>query len=439
MKDQIENNHWFNFYSKAKVITAITYGRSGLAFFKRVFDQHPELVSITLVFYEYHDLRLLFHDNQKVLSSDFYNWVVGESQFHTVSQKLTGELRDIIRYMGDDPDTYLDRQLVRDTLKEIVFQKEFITRKKALLAMHYAYAVGLGRDVSKLKGIVTTESVKGIQDKYIFDWVKEDFNEYLLIHLARDIKSSYTSLKTVYSNSFGSLYPLAFPPLKHSIKCNSIILWILKNLYNGGNLMQWAADELSNTNFITIKNEDLNGDFKNTMKQLCLTSGINWCDQWDLSDYVPTSMGKKWLGFSAYSRFSEQINNGPLAALDVQKSRVSAPDKKVNNRWSLFTSKYEIMLLEAVLRKEISRVGYKPIANENLMMGKLKMILLSLVPVKGELPHPRWFLTYRKTHMYRDLIIRGSYFFLLPFFYIWSRIYIVKFIVNEEFVIHSKS
>ena len=43
-----------------------------------------------------------------------------------------------------------------------------------------------------------------------------------------------SSLKTVYSNSFGSLYPIAYPELINSVNCNSLILWILKNLYEGG-------------------------------------------------------------------------------------------------------------------------------------------------------------------------------------------------------------
>ncbi len=141
LKDYIEN-----FDNKdISIAFLFTAGRSASILLMSLLDSHDEILIIPTVFFYYYDWEFLEKNLDDIESfvSDFIN----KSSFSWgwCTDNL-GENRD--------QSFIIDRKKLADTLVKILKSLDKIDRKTFLLALHYAYAVIQGKDLSKIKCIV---------------------------------------------------------------------------------------------------------------------------------------------------------------------------------------------------------------------------------------------------------------------------------------------
>lgn len=418
-EDLLELEEDFRHLEKAELLMAIDHGRAGNSFFKRVFDPHSEILTIPFCSYFYHDLARIFNKKERIPWSEAVESVMNETNFPLIAAERSLEIDETVATFGDDPNSPIERAKIAGIFSVILKRKKSVTRKDILIAIHVAYAHGINRPVKKYRFILLDDSVTSSQDKKILDDVKKDFTSYKIIHLVRDPRATFSSLRHQIVNQFGSMYPLKAPVLWKSVGSNAVWLWVIAYTTAGAKEMHAWSKELGYTRYTQVRNEDCCLDFSRTMRSLTDWLGVSWYAPWEASDYVPTSNGYPWKGLSAYSSKFKRNTNGPFEN-DNGEARHPEPSRQNVERWKNRLLKSEINFLEGIYYDEMQDLGY-PFQFVRSPRDAHKAIGWAFLPLSGELPGWKWISRIRKHYLLKDLIIRLTYYPLLPIFYVLSR------------------
>ena len=137
------------FSKRVNLIVAIDHaGRAGNGFFQAIFDQHPQVLTCPWMHYVYSYIETEFGDGATLDAARAREFLAAKAYFRYVYFDADATRAEEISKFGGDPDAVLDRALVRRAFDEIFQASESISRRDAVIAMYYCYALGLGRDLA---------------------------------------------------------------------------------------------------------------------------------------------------------------------------------------------------------------------------------------------------------------------------------------------------
>lgn len=391
----------YDYMSKVSLVIVIDHSRAGNGFFKRIFDQHDQVLSITAIGYLYGAILDLFGDRNRITGKEAYEWATGSSNVSFISQPPTLLRKSSIVRIGNDVTSYLNYEEVNLSLLKLLKDKPFITRKDTITSIHLAYAIATGRDVKKIKYILLDDGTSSRDDRKersekIFQALRSDYEVFKVIHLVRDPRACFSSLKHQYINRF-TMYPAKIPKyIWKATCCNSVLIWILRYTIDGLNIMLDWQERLDENLFYRVRNEDLNLNFIKTIGSLCKWLDINFDDRWMSEDYTPTAEGVPWKGISAYSsRFTGGEDCGPIEN-EVGEGCFPGPNKYVTERWREKLLTREVKFVESVYYQEMQMFDYKCdfVSNNWDICGNF---FYGLLPFRGEFPRLKWWLCGRKS------------------------------------------
>ena len=400
----------------------VDHGRAGNMFSMRLFDQHPEILAIGRVGYFYTGLLECFAGREKIKGDEAYHWLIHQSNFRCVVEDMTHEIEMECRGEGEDPEAPIDRPMARQILERFLAQRDFVARQDVYYAMHLAYAKATGRDVRKFKYILINDDA--VTQKYgraTIDVLRTDFSEIKVIHLVRDPRANFASLRHQYTNSYGTMYPLKAGRIWKATLSNSVWLWILQYTTRGARELDHLRAQFDARNFRVVKIEEINKYFIKIMRELTRWLGVCWYEPWSDPQYTVTSMGRPWLGISAYKSYYQTNRSGPLSnEPDNKTPQFARPNPQLPDKWKNHVKRREIKFLEAVYFEELKDLRYEP-QFVTRPEDKDRAILWSLFPLAGEFPRWKWFVTARKERILKDIIIKMTYFPVLFISYFLSR------------------
>ena len=384
----------YNYMKNVSLMLVIDHSRAGNGFFKRIFDQHEQVLSIISIGYLYGAILDLFGSREKITGTEAYEWTDDEdSPVRFISKPLTPQLESSIKRIGNSTTNRFDFHTVNTMFLSLLKEADFITRKDLLVAIHFAYAVATGIDVKKIKYILLDDATSGNEDRQersnrILNAFKKDFSVVRVVHLVRDPRACFSSLRHQFVNMF-TMYPYRVPRrIWKTARCNSVLIWILKYTTDGFRIMMDWQEHLDNKTFLRVKNEDLNLNFVETMNDLCDWLDIDFDSRWAAKGYVPTSEGVPWKGISAYSSRFTSGNEGAIEN-DPGDGCYPGPNKYVTERWKDKLWPNEARFVEAVYYNEMRLLGYEcdfVRGHRDIFLGLLNGFLL----FRGEIPRIKW-------------------------------------------------
>jgi hypothetical protein len=406
---------------EATVAVVFDHARAGNNFFKRLFDQHPQVLSLTLVGYLYTRIINLFRGREQIEGREAYAWALEDSNIRRICQDLTPEIESDLIHIGENPSAQIDRGLVREVLYRTIGQREVVNRKDVLASVFLAYAIGTGRSVRDVR-CVMLDAVShndlpdgNEQNRVLFRTIQEDNPRLKVIHLVRDPRANFASLKHLYVNRFGSMYPVRASKIWGSVWCNSVWLWILRYTAEGAKAMHDFGKKLGQHLFLLIRIEDVNSKFVETMQQVIAWLGVTWYEPWGTEEYLVTSCGSPWGGISAYIPRYNLVADGPFRNESEDGWRVCRPNPGLNEGWKKRIVPREIKIVEATHYEEMHELGY----SFEYLKGpedRATAVWWAMLPFSGEIPVRReWWLSKRRIDK------RLAFLVVLPFSYVASR------------------
>lgn len=385
----------------ARVLMVFDHARAGNAFFKRIFDRHPEVLCIPVVSYLYNRTVSQYLEGAETAEgSVILRRILGDGEIHRIVSELTPEAeQDIIRY-GDDPNARVDRAKVGRILAELLQDRREVTRHDILTAIFLAHAIGVGEDTSRVKYLLTDASPHNdVGDgerlnRRLFDAIKKD--PVRIVHLVRDPRASFASIRHQYVNQFGVMYPIRSRKIWQTAKCNCVWMWTLKYTAGGARAMAEFRGEFAPLDWFLVRNEDLNLDFQNTMRKLTAWLDVDWHEPWSAPDYVPTSYGIPHKGVSGYTRMYNRNEDGPIENEPDEKARFPGPNVEVTRRWRRMLRAREVKILEAVYYEEMKEHGYV-FDHVRDDASRKRALFSALLPFGGEFPtRMRWWTSRKR-------------------------------------------
>jgi hypothetical protein len=437
---------WQNFQDTVNLIAALDHsGRAGNYFFQSVFDQHPEVLTCPWVQYTYSYFTTKFEDSSVVSAQEVHSYWTQKSYFKLIYNEAVGDISALITSFGSDPKAIIDREKTREIFDTIVLEQATITRRQLILASYFAFAIGVGRDPLTIKYILVSDAVSLRSEDVmlgfagtIINLMKSDFPELLLISLERDPRATFASCRQQYVNSNGNMYNLhinnflkQFYDLIRSkfTQDGSIHLYWLLYFASAARLM-YQLKSSNSKNLLTVKNEDLNLNFADTMSTICNWLQVDYLNEWKNIPYKPTNVGKEWLGKGAYnSRYQKNqygmLQNDP----DEVAKNITGPNKYVTERWKSRLPKNEIGLIEFLFKDELNDLNYEYLVNKDRSL--LKFILNLCCPFQGELPNAIWLKGLVKGSFFQA-VDRIFYCCTFWIFYIISRYKLARIALSTE-------
>lgn len=393
--------HFEIFKHTAAILFVIDHGRAGNVFFKRIFDTHDEVLSISCVAYLYSHYLNYFGDRNHVTGEEAYSWTFNYTNVSMLRVHSDEETQRSLNRIGHDTEISIDRELFEKIISTLVRKKESISRNDLIFSIHFAYALAGSRDIGKIKYILLDDSSQasnshdGTGDNTIFGMIKSDNQNFRIIHLVRDPRASFSSLRHQYVNRW-TMYPIKAPLYLLRIAwCNSVLLWILRYTTAGARYMDDWKRQLSKDNFFQIRNEDLNCNFISTMKILTNWLKITWYEPWSSPDYVPTADGKPWKGISAYSKSFTPMGMDVIPFEtdgEAKENRLPGPNREVTERWKKQLLPREVRLIESIYYQELVDLNYAPIYVTSEKMRYKEFLKNFLYLTRGEFPKFSWLI-----------------------------------------------
>ncbi|HEY2250673.1 MAG TPA: hypothetical protein VGH74_06415, partial [Planctomycetaceae bacterium] len=134
------------FARRVNLIVAIDHsGRAGNGFFQAIFDQHPEVLTCPWMHYVYSYIETEFGGPCILDCARAGDFLTTKTYFRYVYLDVDDRRSKEITKFGGDPAAPLDRDVVRRVFREIVANSDTISRRDAIVAMYFAFAVGSGR------------------------------------------------------------------------------------------------------------------------------------------------------------------------------------------------------------------------------------------------------------------------------------------------------
>ncbi|MBU1040842.1 MAG: sulfotransferase [Proteobacteria bacterium] len=395
-----------SFTERANLLLVVDHaGRAGNGFFLSIFDQHEQVLSCPWVHYVYSYCLTLFGDGDALESSHVLDVWSKQKYFNLLHDDLSAENRAFILKVGGDPAAPMDRSLVRTVFRDIILARPTISRRELILATYFSFALGIGRDTEAIEYVLVsdsislrTESVFAGYSGRIVDLVLEDFPTARLFHLIRDPRAGFASTNHQFINQLGNMYGLrlgnALSRLVRTARMDfnwdsffvfGFFLMYFRQTFEA--IMRKRAEHA--TSFTVIRNEDLNCNFRETMKSVSSMLGIKHLEAWDLDEhFMPTMLGIPWRGTGAYnSRYSPptMLQNDPASVC----AKSVGPNKHVTVRWKSRLKPSEIYLIETFLRPEFDALGYDLLTTSGSWRSS-RWLLTLLKPLRGELPSVHW-------------------------------------------------
>lgn len=430
------------------LICAIDHSsRAGNYFFQTLFDLHSEVLVCPWVQYTYSYLVTAF-DLRSELPADEARAVMCErGYFRLVYQEATGKIADTIRAFGSDPQVAIDRPKVR-TVFDALTLGPTVSRRRLVAASFYAYARGIGRDVTQVKYLLVSdaislrsEDVLGEHSGRVLSAVRADFPEARIVSLERDPRATFASCRHQYVNSLGNAY---------AVRANTVFrqLWDLLcgRFTDGGNvnaffllyhataaraMYRWKAR--LGESLLTVRNEDLNCDFVPTMRSICEWLGIGIAPEWLMANYTPTNVGEPWHGKGAYSNRYNRVSTAMLENdSDAASASSAGPNAYVTMRWADRLWRNEKIVIEHLLREEFIDLGYPFVGSRTAASSSLELLWAFMAPFQGEIPNARWLRRIINAGP-RAILDAAAFLVTSPLFYLLTRIQLARAIAVGRF------
>jgi hypothetical protein len=413
-------------------------GRAGNGFFQTLFDEHPEVLSIPWIHYCTSYFITQFGDAAKVNSRKAHDFWTQKSYFRLLYSDLNDEDYKLVHRFGGDPDTTINREMIRAIFDQLVLQNNTISRKDVIFASFFAFARAFNRDISKIKYLILTDSIslrkenvfRGFSGK-IIDISIKDSSKARFIHLVRDPRAGFASTNHQFVNQLGNTYAIRLGNIPQRfmelLRCEFSMegpfvfgFWILYFLETFRSIEK--KKETRPDRFLTIRNEDLNLRFVPTIKKLTQDLELSFIPIWEKPEYCPTMLGQKWKGTGGYSNRYQIKRSGPLQNdPDEVSSKVVGPNEYVTKRWKKRLSNNEIDLLEYFFRDELKAYKYEFLKPNPLNKTGFSIWFSMVHPLRGEVPPLKW-LYFGWHQNLREFVDRLSYYIALPIFMISSRV-----------------
>jgi hypothetical protein len=438
-----------NFSNRTNLLLLIDHsGRAGNGFFMTTFDNHPEVLSCPLMHYMYSYANALFGRKKTISSSQVIRKWTEEYYFFHLYHETNPKTENFIRKVGGDPSAPIDRALLRQIFDKLILSEKTTDRKKLILATYFSYAKAIGKPVQSIRFVVVSDSIslrkEDIFDGFsgeIVDDAHEDFSSPVCIHMIRDPRAGFASSKHQYLNEAGNMYGFnlkkCFTSFQNILRDDVGLsnkhtfifgLWLLYFRQTFVAVEKQKAKYSSS--FILLKNEDLNLNFKATLKSLCERIGLNYFNQWDDAPFVPTILGRPWKGTGAYNNRYQTNQHGPLRNdPDKVSGTNTGPNRYVTERWKSRLSSREKLVLDYFLSEEIQFYEYPFVKHSPKEKSFSRQKWQLLFPLRGEIPHLKW--VFNHPHGIAEILNRLSYYFALPLLYLTSR---YKFLLDEKHV-----
>ena len=426
------------FKERVNIIFVVDHaGRAGNGFFQTIFDQHPQVIACPWMHYVYSYILTEYGEADDLDARSVWEHWRGTTYFTLLYNDLSEQRRVFITQIGGDPDAVLDRRAVRSCFDDVVLREDTISRRDLIVAIFYSYALGLGRDTHKIRYIMCPESISlrtesamtGFSGKVI-DCVVQDFPDARLVHLERDPRAGLASTIHQFVNQLGNMYGLKLGNfwkrlrrlVRRDFDWDSVFVfgfWLIYFRRTFDAVMKKRAEY--GERFLTVRNEDLNLDFSQTVRKLAGDLDIDMLDAWTKS-FQPTMLGRPWTGTGAYNSQYQKSVYGPLRNdPDDVARKVTGPNAYVTQRWRDRFGGSEIFIAEALLAPELRAFGYEFLHWRGTPEDDRRLRRVVWKPLRGELPTPRWVLDGRHLGL-KEIADRLFYCIAFPVFYTVSRL-----------------
>ena len=424
-------------------------GRAGNSFFLTVFDQHPQVLCCPLVHYLYSYILTELGDAREYDTSRV-RWFVQERSYHRlVFQDVSQESGALIHKIGGDPAAAVDREHLRRTFDDLLGDRQTISRRELVLLPYLAYAVALGRRPEDVRYVMVSDAVSLREESVcsafsgrVVEAMVADFSQARLISLVRDPRATFASPRHQFVNSLGNMYGIKLGNalrrmaqlLRRDLDPDSCCVYLYWLMYiSQASRTVYRKKRSHAEQFLTVRNEDLNTRFVETLDGICDWLGVETLDCWSDEGYEPTMLGQPWAGMGAYnSRYQPNVH-GPLRNDPDEVSRkVTGPNEYVTRRWRTRLNAREIELIERLFREEIVDLGYE-ILHDDPSRSDLRCFLrTALLPFEGELPSLRWLRAGLGLGL-REFADRCFYAAVLPPYYVASRLILMDLMLRKRF------
>jgi hypothetical protein len=405
-------------------------GRAGSNFVQCLFDSHPTVLSAPLVHYPYSYWLRFIGDRDRLPAAEAADFIIRRSYFRFVYPDAVGPVADMVSKIGGDPDDALNRPRFRAILDAALAARPEWTRRELFAVAYGAYGLAMGRDIDRVRYILTNDAVSLNHERMIdgfagrpLDLMRADFPDGIFLALLRDPRAQFASTRHQMVNELGNNYGLR----PGGVLAALARLWRDDISMDDGPahltlcyqvsaaralLRKWRENP---SNWLFLRNEDVNTDFLPTMTALCARLGVEIDPAWRNPDYDPTMQGAIWASTGAYSSRYQKVENGPLKndAPEVVKS-TARPNRYVTERWKKRMGRGEIALLDSLFAEEMAIFGYDSPGGADSGLTALCR------PFSGEAPGPGWVEAGFRAGPVEGLT-RLFYYLPLPLFYLLSR------------------
>ena len=416
----------FDELSATPIILMMDHSRAGNVFFMRVFDQHPHIHCVPFVNY-FFTTMLRELGTRRHVGFDEAVALLNLSDFGEIYRDIDDDARRRFQRMGDDIDGPIDRAMVRHVIAIVLSDKIKISIRDIVTAYNLAYAIATNQTLDNKQYIIMADSLSDTPS-LLRDYIEDEYPDSRIVHLVRDPRACFASVRHQYVSQHGSMYPTVRKFTRDiTFQYGGIWLYAIVSALGGAQALRaWERARTPET-FRRVRNEDVNTKFVNIMQNLSDWLGVPFFEYWAEPDYYPTSNGRPWRGISAYSPQFTSHDSQELS--DEDKKLLPRPNREVTERWRKRVTPSELALIEALMHDEMKVMGYKPdypVAPKSIW----SIVRLSLPLFRDELPTLNFTETWGHKERTLERILRP---FLLPFMYIFSRFKMVRFFIKGSF------
>jgi len=419
-------------------------GRAGSNFVQCLFDQHAEMLCCPLVHYVYSYWQRIFGFADTIDGASAREFIAQKSYFRYLYQEATGDIAKVIYKIGGDPSAPFDRASFRRRVDDFFTPGKNFSRRDVILASFAFYALGRGRDLSRIQYILINDAVS-LNHENVFagyalsliDLARFDFPNLRITALLRDPRAQFASTRHQMVNEFGNNYEitpgqvgLALARLWRddiSLDHGPAHFCLLYQVESFRSLVRKWKNESKSAQWIFLRNEDVNTNFVPTMTAYCAYLNIapdaEWMEKGD--HYTAYMMGRPWGGTGAYSSRYQTVTDGALTndqATAIQKT--TGPNKYVTERWKTRLPKHELRLLDSLCAPEILLCRYEFLF-EAAEKTSLRRGFDHLLPWSGEMPGWGWIKVKPTPRLF-------YYLCLLPF-YVLARLKLMTYDFWDRF------
>lgn len=306
-----------------------------------------------------------------------------------------------MRSLGTTQDEYIsvDEELFRQILSHLL-KGEPVQSATFLLAVHYAYSLCLGEDISKKRVLLYH-----VHARQYLNYFLADFPDAKIISMTRDSRSNFgRRVKTCYNMDAMKLN-----------KSDTYLFRALPTYYVTCHILldtQIIAAAVEPDKLQVIRHEDLGIRLEETLKKLCAWIGLT---------YSPNMLkitfgGKEWWGDEIYD----------MPRINKFNPRVLSKD------WQKGKGFIEWFVQEGLTADFFEKYGYKAEKYTNdSYFNRLLLIVFSLFPTRSELGLVGFYLNPVNVIEFISASFREAYGSLPMKDYTWNATYLYKWVYIE--------